>query len=202
MSKRDEATANTLLAAIAGILALFVVLNLVSYIWFPFLPWFEQRDAGEEIVRDKMDAEEAIQNYEWFRMQWRDIQAQRATVQNHKAELQRFYGVHGTDPNDWSREARERHARIQTRITGSQNQLERMIAEYNARSDTAYRGMFKCSLPYRVDERFQVTGPPGSTPAGTPTDKYVNGTSAEGEAPPPSDCDGLPEYVRRTAASS
>ncbi|PYZ03051.1 hypothetical protein C8039_12690 [Halogeometricum sp. wsp3] len=40
---------------------------------------------------------------------------------------------------DWSREAEVRHGRIQERITGNQNMLESMVAEYNARSDDATR---------------------------------------------------------------
>ncbi|AWB28593.1 hypothetical protein HARCEL1_01635 [Halococcoides cellulosivorans] len=178
-------------------LALFVVLNVISYVWFPFLPWFEQRQAGEEIVSDQMDADTAIQEYRWFRRQYEDIQAQRAQVQNSYDELDRFYDIHGEDPETWSRQAETRHGRIQERITGNQNVLETLIADYNARSSDATRAVFKCHLPYQVDEQFAIRGPPGSDPADHPTDVDVEGDPIDPEQTPPSydQCDGLPDRI-------
>lgn len=183
----------------AAIGLLLLAVMVISTVWFPFAPWAEQRQAGEEIVREQMDAEEALDNYRWFRSQWYDIQAQRAQIQNYYDQRERFYEIHGTDPDEWSRQARERHGRIQDRITGSQNALEQMVAEYNARSADATRAIFKCHLPYRVDQRFAVIGPPGSDSApDTPSDKYVNGTSA-GEPPTAAQCDDLPDQIQETA---
>lgn len=183
----------------AIVLALFVVINVVSFVWFPFLPWFEQRQAGEEIVREEMDAQQALDDYRWFRQQYQDIQAQREIIANSYDERERFYEIHGKDPSQWSRTAETRHGRIEQRITGNQNQLETMVADYNARSQDATSSVFKCSLPYQVDERFAVTGPPGSGPAEQPVDKTIDGEPVEGEPPSAEQCDGLPEEVQREA---
>lgn len=186
------------------VLALFIVVNIVSYAWFPFLPWFEQREAGEQIVEDQMDAEKALQDYRWFRQQYHDIQAQRAQVQNAYEEEEQFHETYGNDPNEWSRQAEERHGRIHERITGNKNMLEQMVADYNARSDDATRAVFKCHLPYQVDERFAIQGPPGEDAPDQPQDVDVNGSTVEPgtEVPPPEECDGLPEEVRSNAQSS
>lgn len=179
----------------AAIAVFFILLNIVSYVWFPFLPWTEQRQAGEEIVEQQMDAEKALENYRWFRSQYHDIEAQREQVENSYDELERFYEIQGKDPDDWSREAEVRHGRIQERITGNQNMLESMVAEYNARSDDATRSIFKCNLPYSVDDRFAITGPPGSDAPDQPQDEYVDGADPNKEPPKPEECDALPEEV-------
>lgn len=179
----------------AVVMALFIIINAISFIWFPFLPWFEQREAGEQVVQDQMDADNAIQTYRDFRQLYNDIEAQRAQVQNSYDELERFYDIQGQDPDEWSREAEIRHGRIQERITGNQNQLENLVAEYNAMSDDATQEVFKCHLPYKVDERFAITGPPGSGDADEPLDTNPDGNAVDGEVPPPEECDGLSEEV-------
>lgn len=184
---------------IAVVLTFFIVLNVISFVWIPFFPWFQQRDAGEQIMETQIDAEKALENYRWFRQQWQDIQAQRAQIQNYYQQEQEFYEIYGKDPSNWSRQAETRHSRIQTRITGSQNQLEQMIADYNARSADATRSMFKCHLPFKVDERFVITGPPGSGSPEQPQDRYINGSNPNATPPKPSQCDGLPAQVRTAA---
>lgn len=185
----------------ALIMAVIVVLIIVSYLWFPFLPWFEQREAGEEIVKEQMDADKALQNYRWFREQYRDIEAKREQIQNNYDELERFYEIQGKNPDNWSRTAEVRHGRIQERITGNQQKLESMVAEYNARSDDATRAIWKCHLPFQVDERFAIQGPPGSDAPEQPQDQYVDGADPDQTPPEASQCDGLPKEVRQQADS-
>lgn len=180
-----------LLIAIVGLL----VFSLVSYIWFPFLIWGEQRDSGEEIARETQDADKARQDYEEFRDLYHEIEAQRGEVENAYEEEEQFHETYGDAPSEWSREAEIRHGRIHERITGSQNQLEQLAADYNAKSDKAHESVWKCHLPYKVDERFAVEGPPGSGPADQPQDKYVDEANPDAEPPAPEECEALPEKV-------
>jgi hypothetical protein len=183
------------LAIGAAIAAFIIVIHLISFLWFPFLPWMEQRQAGEEIVRDQMEADKAVENYRWFRQQYHDIQAQRNQIENYYDQREQFYEIHGKDPSEWSRSAETRHGRIQDRITGSQNMLEQMTADYNARSDDATRALFKCHLPYQVDERFAIQGPPGSDSPEQPQDEYVEGADRNRTPPEAEQCDALPSEV-------
>ena len=183
------------LSILAIVVAAFLLLNVISAVWMPFLPWMEEREAGEQIIEDTIDADSAVQEYEWFRTQHREIEAQRNQVDNHYEELDRFYDVHGDDPDEWSRTVTEDHSRIQQRITGSQNQLENLIGDYNARSDMANRAMFKCNLPFQVDDRFAVSGPPGSGDADEPIDTGPDGEPVHGEPVPAEQCDGLQDEI-------
>lgn len=183
----------TIKTILAIVLVSFVAIQLLSFLFYPaWMPWFEQRDAGEEITRQTYDAENAVQTYEEFRTLYNDIEAQRAQIENSYDELDRFYDTYGEDPDEWSRTTKERHNRIQQRITGNQNQLENLVAEYNAMSQSANQAVFKCHLPYKVDESFGISGPPGSGPADQPQDTDVNGNVIEGEPPQSQQCDGLP----------
>lgn len=191
MHWRDK-TGMLLIASIGIIL----MISLIIYLFYPaFLPWFEQRDAGVEVTEQTFDADNAIQQYEDFRRMYNDIEAQRAQIENHYDELDRFYDTYGEDPQNWSRQAETRHSRIQQRITGNQNQLENLVAEYNAESQMANRDVFKCHLPYKVDESFAIQGPPGSGSADEPVDVGPNGNKVSGEPPEAEQCDGLPDQV-------
>jgi len=197
----DNSSGRNWLLIIGALMALVIVINIVSYVWFPFLPWMEERDAGEDVVEQTIDADAAIENYEWFRQQHNDIQAQRAIISNNYDELDRFYETHGDEPGSWSRTAEERHSRIQQRITGNQNMLEQMVGDYNARSQQANNALFKCHLPYQVDERFSISGPPGSGDADEPIDTDVDGEPVDVDASVPSaeQCDGLPDEIQQAA---
>lgn len=181
---------------IAAIVVVAVIaFTVISYFFFPFLMFTEERDAGKEVVEQEMSAENAIDEYEWFRTQHAEIEAQRNQVENSYDELDRFYEVQGEDPDEWSRTAQERHSRIQQRITGNQNQLENLVADYNARASMDNRAVFQCNLPYQVDDRFAISGPPGSGDADQPVDTDVDGEPVDGEPAEPEQCDGLPEEI-------
>jgi len=178
------------------IVAFFVVLNVISYFFYPaFMPWFEQRDAGKDIIKDTYDSQNAVNQYEEFREMYHDIEAQRNQIENTYDELDRFYGTYGKDPSEWSRTAEEQYSRIQKRITGNQNQLERLVAEYNAQSDMANREVFKCNLPYQVDDSFGISGPPGSGGPDEPVDTGPEGNEIDGEPVEAEQCDGLPDEI-------
>jgi len=190
-----------------AIIAMFGM-AVIGAIYMPFLPWNEERQAGEETIERSYDVDQAISNYEEFRDLYNDIQAQRAAVENSEAELQRFYDTWGRTPNEepeWTRQATERHNQIQTRLTGNRDQLENLIAEYNSMSQQANTELFKCHLPYQVDDRLEIRGPPGSEDAEQPIrDEGPNGTAIDRDAniPDPEQCDGLPDEIQQGATSA
>lgn len=198
MSKGNEEPAYGLIALV--VVVALVVLAAINFVFFPSVLGFtEQRQAGEEITKDTYDADSALRDYRWFRQQHEDIKAQRDIIENHWDEHERFHELHGNDTDDWERATLTRHGRIHDRITGSQNILQTMVADYNARSDDATRALFKCNLPYRVDQQFYVTGPPG-TYNEQPDDEYLNGSSPNESAPEdPAECDSLPDEIQEEA---
>lgn len=181
------------LLLIVGIIAFLVIFSLVSYFWLGPMIFTEQRDAGEDIVESTYDAENAVKTYEEFRTLHAEIEAQRNQVENSYDELDRFYNTYGEDPDEWDRTTKERHNRIQQRITGNQNQLENLVADYNAMSAQANNAIFKCNLPYQVDDQFYITGPPGSDSPDQPQDVGPDGEVIDSEPAPAEECNGLPK---------
>ena len=177
----DSWWANNWLKVVAvGIALMFIVPVIFNYWMAPMI--FEQnRDAGEDIAEDQMQGEVALEEYRWFRTQWHDIQAQRAQTENYREEDEQFHETYGDDPSEWSRTAETRHGRIHERITGSENQVEQMVAEYNARSDDATRAIFQCGLPYNIDKKLYIADGSGV--------EYTSEEAADMEAPEdPTEC--------------
>ena len=160
MTRQEEQNDTSLKLVLFLGFAVLIALALLLEFWLAPMIFTEQKDAGRDIAENTMD-ESAVQDYRWFRQQWHDIEAQRAQVENYKQDKEEFYEIYGKNPDDWPRDARQRHSRINDRITGSENMLETMIADYNARSDDATRAIFQCGLPYSVDEKLYIADQSG-----------------------------------------
>lgn len=183
---------------VALIVGAFLLINLISWIWMPFLPYMQDRQAGEETIEQTYDSEEAIQTYEEFRVLHAEIEEQRNQVENSEEALRRFNETYGDDPSEWSRTTKEEKNRLEKRYTGNKQQLEGLVSDYNAKSRQANTELFKCSLPHQVDDRLEVNGPPGSGAPDEPIqDTDINGDPVDGEPVKAEQCDGLPDEIQR-----
>lgn len=148
-------------AAIALVLVALVVLPAVFNYWMAPIIFEQNRQAGEEIAKDSMDADVALQQYREFRQLWFDIKAAREQLEHYKQSEKQFHKTYGHDPQEWSRTAETRHGRIHTRITGQRNQISNLVSEYNAKSSDATRAIFACGLPYNIDEKLYIADATG-----------------------------------------
>lgn len=168
-----------------------LLLGVVLEFWLAPGTFLQNKEAGENIRDESIQGDDAVREYRWFRQQWHDIQAHKNRIDNIEQEHRRFHQLHGNDTDDWSRQAYDRHEDIHMRLTGTRNQLETYIAEYNARSDDATRALFKCGLPYNVDEKLFISDGTGveytsqeamnRTPPEDPSQcKYASAPTASG----------------------
>lgn len=150
--------------ALLTIILVVVVLLMLPIVWQYWLAptVFEQnRQSGQEIAEDSLDADKAVNDYRWFRQQWYDIKSAREQLDNYQDQEKQFHETYGDDPKEWSMTAEERHGRIHDRITGQRNVISSMVAEYNARQSDATRAIFQCGLPYSVDEKLFIADASG-----------------------------------------
>jgi len=161
MARETWLERNGLALTVALVVVLLFILPLVwSYFIAPTV--FEaNRESGQEIAEESLDADKALQDYRWFRTQWYDIKSAREQLDNYQAQEEQFHETYGDDPNEWSRTAETRHGRIHDRITGQRNQISSLVAEYNARQSDATRAIFQCGLPYSVDEKLFIADASG-----------------------------------------
>lgn len=155
----DRAIAWYHIAAVVGVL--FLVGAIVFQLWLAPMIWEENRQAGREIADNTLEADNAVQEYRWFRTQWYDIQSQREQLENYRAQEKQFHKTWSDDPENWTRQAQTRHGRIHDRVTGTENMVADMVADYNARQSDATRAIFQCGLPYNVDEKLFIADATG-----------------------------------------
>lgn len=149
---------NSTLVAISTVLLVLVGGSFLWQFWLAPTVFTENAEAGQDIAEDSIDSDKALQDYRWSRSQWYAIQEQHEQTQNYKQEEERFHNVTWPD-GEWKehRDARTRHGRIHDRITGSQNQEEMLISEYNAFQADATSAIYSCGLPNRVDKKLFIS---------------------------------------------
>lgn len=117
--------------------ALLVVSAVGSCLHFVANPFVQ----GQRIIDKTIDADNVLYNYEWFKRQWRDVQAiDNKIVFQHQAVKQLEDAAGGR--SSWTREDREEHARLASIATGLEQQRADMVALYNARASMANRQIF------------------------------------------------------------
>lgn len=152
--------------------------------------FFNNKQAGEEIVDKSVDADKALNDYREFRALWYDIESAREQLENYEQQEKQFHETYGDDPKEWSRTAETRHGRIHDRITGQQNQISNLVAEYNAMSADATTSLYQCYLPYNVQDKMFIADGTGvkykvdDPPASAPKAENINGEGCKFADPP------------------
>lgn len=105
---------------------------------------------GAKIIEKTMDADNVLNNYEWFKQCYEDIKATDIKIKNAEQQIMSFEESAGPR-KDWSFEDKNEHARLNSVLLGLQNYREEQVAKYNARSKMVNRKIFKSGeLPESV----------------------------------------------------
>ena len=135
-----------------------------SVSWEVFLPFrtkqtksfrscfvFNPFKQASRIVNKTIDADNVIYNYEWFKRQWRDVQAVDKKIAEQEAALNQYAQELGPR-KDWGRIDKEEYARLNSVCIGLKQQQADMKAEYNAKANMANREIFMGSdCPERIE---------------------------------------------------
>lgn len=140
--------------AIIAVILLLLAWSIVSYFWMAPHAFFLQREAAKDIQEQTYNADNAIENYEWFKQQEQDIIAARQNANATKAQIEQFHETYGDDPSKWSRSAEQRHADLHQQLLGVQQMHNNLVADYNARASMQNRAVFKDKLPYEMEKKF------------------------------------------------
>lgn len=104
------------------------------------------------VINRTVRPENIIENYEWFRQQYRDIQSFGDRVTLAEQQLNRFMCDLGSDRSTWTSEDRYRYAQLNDNLTGIQAQRARMIETYNARTMMLNRNLFRgADVPAEIE---------------------------------------------------
>jgi len=141
--------------AILGIVILGVLIGvgfLVNIIFFPINTAQKMVNIAYDAQNKVINADNAIYNYEWFKQKFQDIEAGKKQLVNAQINYNSFVGSLPTERVDWGFEDKTEQARLNSVVLGLQNNLESLIADYNARASMATRNIFADSvLPSFID---------------------------------------------------
>ena len=126
--------------------------SLLFKFWLGPKIFFKQVDTAHQIIDKTYDADNAINNYEWFKLQYENIQATEKQIDNSVTELDNFKEMFG-EPKEWDYTTKQEYSRLSSISLGQKNHYESQVAEYNAKSKMANRNIFMNKLPFNVDKK-------------------------------------------------
>ena len=128
----------TIIVGIVIALGLLALLNLGSCL---FRPVSHVAGQANRIFEKTVDADNAINNYEWFKTQFQEIQSLERKVAIAQQSISLFEASAG--PRDsWDFRTRDEAFRLNSNLSGVRNVRSDAIAEYNARARMANRSIF------------------------------------------------------------
>lgn len=131
-----------ILAGITGILILTGIIFILNILFFPVNTVTKMVDIAYDAQDKVLNADNAIYNYEWFKQKFQDIEAGKKQLSNAMISLASFNSSMPIKRTDWGFEDKTEQARLNTIVLGLQNNLESMIADYNAKASMATRNIF------------------------------------------------------------
>lgn len=122
-------------AVIGVAVGLSIVASVGGLITLPFR-------AASGVAERTFNADNMIHNYEWFKRQYQDVQAMDRKIGISSLAVEGFEKSAG-EREKWQFEDRQEWARLNNVLLGLRGQREKMIAEYNARTQMANRDLFR-----------------------------------------------------------
>jgi len=116
------------------VIAISVIVGVINFVAIPLIQ-------GKRIVEKTLDADNVIYNYEWFKRQFRAVNAIDKKIALQQEAVTNFEKSAGPR-KEWTFEDKTEHARISSIVTGLGQQRADMVAEYNARANMANREIF------------------------------------------------------------
>lgn len=103
-----------------------------------------------DITNKVINADSAIENYEWFKRQEHQIKSMYSQEEIQKKSLNDYLEMVGRDSSKWTQQDKSQINFLRTVLDGTRVQVNNMVAEYNARSCMKHKSLFKNNLPTNI----------------------------------------------------
>ena len=103
-----------------------------------------------KVITKTFEADNMINNYEWFKTQYNDILAMDAKIGNAQSQLNSWVAS-APERSDWKIQDRQMYGQLNSIVLGLTNQRATMAATYNARAEMANRSIFMRDVPSHID---------------------------------------------------
>lgn len=105
---------------------------------------------SHQIEMKTMNADKAIENYEWFIQQEADIRAKYKQEERAQQDVKAYLEFLPKDIKEWTRQDRDEVQRLKTIASGIGYQVDGMVEDYNAKSSMKHKVLFKNNLPTNI----------------------------------------------------
>jgi len=132
-----------------GVWALVIIsgLGVVGTVLSTGTNFFTQ---ASRVVTKTIDADNMLNNYEWFKTQYNDILAMDLKLSN--AENARDSWLESAPPRkQWATQDRQMFNQLSSIALGLANQRASMVSTYNARAEMANRSIFMRDVPSHIE---------------------------------------------------
>lgn len=143
-----------------GILGLigFIILMLgLGILSLPIHSISKQSQAAHDIIDETYTADNAIYNYEWFKLTYEDIQATEKNIRVTEQQIVDFKTMYGSNATEWDYTTKQQYGQLTTQLTGQRLYYNDLRAEYNAKANMVNRNIFNDNLPMFIDELLPMT---------------------------------------------
>jgi hypothetical protein len=107
---------------------------------------------AKDVVKKTLNADNVIQNYEWYKQQYNDYLAINSKIIEADTSIAHFKRDAGKH-SDWSFEDKNEYSRLTSIADGLRYQRADIVGKYNARSKMLNRDIFKTSdLPAELPQ--------------------------------------------------
>jgi hypothetical protein len=107
---------------------------------------------AKDVVKKTLNADNVIQNYEWYKLQYNDYIAIGTKIADADTAVKHFTRDAGSR-KDWTFEDKNEYSRLTSIADGLRYQRADIVAKYNARSKMLNRDLFKTSdLPAELPQ--------------------------------------------------
>lgn len=103
-----------------------------------------------KVITKIFEADNMINNYEWFKTQHNDILAMEAKIGNAQTQLDSWIAS-APERSEWKIQDRQMYGQLNSIVLGLTNQRATMVATYNARAEMANRSIFMRDVPSHID---------------------------------------------------
>lgn len=126
----------------------------IKVLLFPIHVLDKSVNTAYDVTTKTMNAESAIYNYEWFKMQEESIGALYKKEDSAKKSVEEYISMLDTDKSKWTNDDKNEITRLRSISTAYENQINDAMAEYNAKSNMVNRAIFKDNLPSNIDRAY------------------------------------------------
>ena len=141
---------------IIGIFLLYFAGLGLKILLFPVNTFGRSVNTAYGVVNETLNAENAIYNYEWFKDQEAQIRICLKNEEIAKEELDNFVKSLSEKRENWAKEDKTEEGSLRNSYYALQKLTNRVIEDYNAKSEMVNRNIFKDNLPSNITRAWYI----------------------------------------------